>query len=76
MVGGDEENYAIQIRHVLNGRNTLCIPVQNIEHRINKLDKNIYLCSDVYMQILNRKPWLHLKCMFLFDRSELSLKNK
>lgn len=49
MVGGDEENYAIQIRHVLNGRNTLCIPVQNIEHWINKFDKNIYFCSDVYM---------------------------
>lgn len=52
-MGGDEKNYAIQIRHVLNVRNTLYISVQNIEHWINKLNNNIYFCSDVYMQILS-----------------------
>lgn len=66
MVGGDEENYAIQIRHVVNGKNTLCIPVQNIERWINNLCKNIYfLLRCLYVNTFY-EPWLHLHFMFDF----------
>lgn len=49
MVGGDEENYAIEIRYLLSSRNTPCVPLQNIDCGTNNLDINIYFGSDAYL---------------------------